>query len=60
MQALLYAPSSSPEVLRIARTLEMPPRAPILAWFHLITDALGEDGVRATEALRPATTRRST
>lgn len=48
MQALLYAPSSSPGVLRIAGTLETPPRAPLLAWFHLIADALGENGVRAT------------
>jgi len=49
MQALLYAPTRSPEVLRVARSLDTTPRAPLLAWFHLIADALGEDGVRATQ-----------
>jgi hypothetical protein len=49
MQALLYAPTSSPEVLRIAESLSTTPRAPLLAWFHLIAGALGEKGVRATQ-----------
>lgn len=48
MQALLYAPTDSPEVLRVAGSLPSKPRAPLLAWFHLIAGALGEDGARAT------------
>ncbi|MFN2323830.1 MAG: YecA family protein [Trueperaceae bacterium] len=48
MQALLYAPTDSPEVLRIAESLSTPPSAPLLAWFHLIAAALGQDGVPAT------------
>lgn len=49
MQALLYAPTDSPEVLRLADSLSTKPRAPLLAWFHLIAAALGEDGVPATQ-----------
>ncbi|MDZ7801841.1 MAG: SEC-C metal-binding domain-containing protein [Trueperaceae bacterium] len=49
MQALLYAPTTSPEVLHVAETLTTPPRAPLLAWFHLIADALGQNGVPATQ-----------
>ena len=49
MRALLYAPTRSPQVLRIADTLATPPRAPLLGWFKLIANGLGEDGVPATQ-----------
>ena len=48
MQALLYAPTASPEVIRVAESLSTTPRAPLLSWFHLFAAALGENGVRAT------------
>lgn len=42
MQALLYAPHDHPDLLTMAGSLEAPPRAPMLAWFCLIADALGD------------------
>ncbi len=48
MHRILHAPFDSPDVLAIAERLEAEPRAPLLAWFHLIASALGEKGVRAT------------
>ena len=49
MQALLHAPIDSPGILHVSEALTTPPRAPMLAWFHLIAAALGEAGVPATQ-----------
>jgi len=48
MYQLLYFPFTSPELVRFPEVLGTTPEAPILALFNLLTEAIGEQGLKPT------------
>ncbi|MDX1252068.1 MAG: SEC-C domain-containing protein [Gammaproteobacteria bacterium] len=48
MHRILNLPFASPELVRIPEVLDTIPTAPILRLFSLLTDAIGEQGLKAT------------
>ena len=48
MHRFLYFPSETPELVTFPSLLDITPEAPILTLFKLLTDAIGDDGLKAT------------
>ena len=48
MYQLLYFPFASPALVRFPEVLGTPPDAPILTLFNLLTEAIGEQGLKPT------------
>lgn len=48
MHHLLYFPFASPELVRFPEVLDTTPAAPMLTLFNLLTEAIGEQGLKPT------------